>query len=569
MEKISNTNNYYLSIDGINHTPIMLNSFQHENIKLTNLYCLLMFTSQFNNRKALLRYLKDLELIPEDYVGDYIAIVDRHTTKDKKVYYEDTHLRIFYQREIGYFNEEIIADFITKNLGNPMFDEIFYEKFGKRERDPITNQARKLADIIREKQSKLDYYRKEKKKALSKENEKVYKKKAGEPSGFSKEEIQKRMSELNWEIESLTNERSLLHFMYMFSQRRKKTVLTEKEEAAFYAGVINFVRTKTRREGYSANSKYDYKGFIRLTNFVLDTIRDSNTGNLGFYIPNPSEEKTETYLEIEKALNSGNIFNIVNSKKHEKKYYDLEYLFGEATDDSKELYKMFSNIDKVARYSRNIEYRKKTNEIVHLLKKVNETHAKEKREYIKAYNYLLKEVLKHDKMDLIISMNLINRYNGFELKEDRSDKMPSSFKDMSPDEIAFSGPLNKEEVEYKERFEYDEYNFEERDNNEPDFPYLDKDYYQKIINNKDIPAIIFLFNELKRRTNDVQFRNNIDQFLNIIRNASKDKSRKFYSTEINNYYDEYVRLFNKKWGEIRDIFDDINEEYGLEKPKSY
>ena len=77
------------------------------------------------------------------------------------------------------------------------------------------------------------------------------------------------------------------------------------------------------------------------------------------------------------------------------------------------------------------------------------------------------------------------------------------------------------------------------------------------------------FNELKRRTNDVQFRNNIDQFLNIIRNASKDKSRKFYSTEINKYYDEYVRLFNKKWGEIRDIFDDINEEYGLEKPKSY
>ena len=124
MEKISNTNNYYLSIDGIEHTPIRLNSFQHENIKLTNLYCLLMFTSQFNNRKALMRYLKDLELIPEDYVGDYIAIVDRHTDDIKKEYYKDTHLRIFYQRDIGYFNEEIIADFITKNLGDPKFDEL-------------------------------------------------------------------------------------------------------------------------------------------------------------------------------------------------------------------------------------------------------------------------------------------------------------------------------------------------------------------------------------------------------------------------------------------------------------
>ena len=140
---------------------------------------------------------------------------------------------------------------------------------------------------------------------------------------------------------------------------------------------------------------------------------------------------------------------------------------------------------------------------------------------------------------------------------------------MSPDEIAFSGPLKNEKIDYNEKFEYDDYNFDERDNNEPDFPYLDRDYYQKIINNKDVPALIVLFNELRRRISDAQFKNNIDQFLAIIRNATKDKDNRFYSREINNYYDEYIRLFDTKWAQIKDCFEAINEEYGLEKPKSY
>ena len=313
----------------------------------------------------------------------------------------------------------------------------------------------------------------------------------------------------------------------------------------------------------------DYKNFIRLTDFVLDTIRDSNIGNLGFYIPKPTEERTETYKEIEKALKKGNIFNIVNSKKHEKKYYDLEYLFNEASLDSKELYKVFSNINKVAMYGRNIDFRKIISEIVNVLNKVNETNGKEQKMYIGVYNHLLRIVFKKYKMDLIISMNLINRANGFEIEEDRSDKMPKSFKGMSPDEIAFSGPLKNEKIDYNEKFEYDDYNFDERDNNEPDFPYLDRDYYQKIINNKDVPALIVLFNELKRRISDAQFKNNIDQFLAIIRNATKDKDNRFYSREINNYYDEYIRLFDTKWAQIKDCFEEMNEEYGLEKPKSY
>ena len=147
--------------------------------------------------------------------------------------------------------------------------------------------------------------------------------------------------------------------------------------------------------------------------------------------------------------------------------------------------------------------------------------------------------------------------------------MPKSFKDMSPDEIAFSGPLKNEIIDYDEKFEDDGYSFDERDNKEPDFPYLDRDYYQKIINNKDVPALTALFNELKRRISDAQFKNNIDQFLAIIRNATKDKDNRFYSREINNYYDEYIRLFDTKWAQIKDCFEAINEEYGLEKPKSY
>ena len=130
----------------------------------------------------------------------------------------------------------------------------------------------------------------------------------------------------------------------MFAERRKKEGLTKKEEEALYAGVINFVRSKTRRGGHTASSAYDYKNFIRLTNFVLDTIHDSNIGNLGFYIPKPTEEKTETYLEIQEALQFGSIFNIVNSKKHEKKYYDLNYLFREASNDPKDLHRMFLEI---------------------------------------------------------------------------------------------------------------------------------------------------------------------------------------------------------------------------------
>lgn len=597
MEKISRTRNYYLSVDGINHTPIKLDSCQCENINFTNLYCLLMFTSQFNNRKELIRYLKDLELVPEDHVSDYIAIVNRHT-KNKKEYYKDTHLRIFYKKDIGYFNEEVFIDFIFHNIGNPLFDTCFYNTFERKERDPLTGATRSINDVAAEKELISNELMKKMTYALSKENEKIYEDRTEEPSGFSKEDLQNQNRQILWEIQDLNYEEALLFSLRRDSRNRKTRELTEKEEQKLLKTVTEFVLKRTRRkveekkdeekekkksirryiEEESKNKKdddwnYNYIGFIWLTNFTLNAMYDSKIHNYNFYIPKPKEEKTETYLAIEKSLKMGSIFNVVNSQKHEKKYYDLPYINKTIMDmDINELYNVFKNIENISRYSRKKEYKIILKEIVYIIEKIKNRYDNKQSNYIEAFNILMQKLVKNFKYELISYMNMINRNNGFEIKEDRSDKMPSSFKDMSPD-------VDNEEIEYKEKFEDDGYAFDEIDNEvivpqsnynrRSNHPYIDRNYYLSIINSKDIKAIKDLYTEIEKITEDKDLKTDIKGFLNFLRNAFVDENGRFYSNDARTIFDSFIKGFDQKWEEIESCIDVINEVYNLEKPKSY
>ena len=146
--------------------------------------------------------------------------------------------------------------------------------------------------------------------------------------------------------------------------------------------------------------------------------------------------------------------------------------------------------------------------------------------------------------------------------------MPNNFKDMVPDEIAFSGPLKNEKIDYDEKFEYDDYNFEETDINDPDFSYLDRDYYKILINSKDVYTLTNVFMEVQKRV-DISLRKYINEFINLMRNMKKDHNGNVINHEAKKTYDELNRIFLDNWEEIQRCFDEINEEYGLEKPKSY
>ena len=74
--------------------------------------------------------------------------------------------------------------------------------------------------------------------------------------------------------------------------------------------------------------------------------------------------------------------------------------------------------------------------------------------------------------------------------------------------------------------------------------------------------------EVQKRV-DISLRKYINEFINLMRNMKKDHNGNVINHEAKKTYDELNRIFLDNWEEIQRCFDEINEEYGLEKPKSY